>query len=102
MMDNGYSELALLLVLSALAGLAALRLRQPLLIAYICVGILVGPAVFGLIEGAEALGLFAQIGLTVLLFLVGLRLDVHHVKHIGPVALAAGGGQLAFTIAFGF
>ena len=102
MIDSGYSELALLLVLSAVAGLIAVRLRQPLLIAYILVGILVGPAVLGLVTPSDQLQLFAQIGLTVLLFLVGLRLDLHHVRHIGPVALATGIGQLAFTAVLGF
>jgi Kef-type K+ transport system membrane component KefB len=38
----------------------------------------------------------------VLLFLVGLKLDLHHVRHIGPVAMATGLGQLAFTIVLGF
>jgi len=36
----------------------------------------------------------------VLLFLVGLKLDLQQVRHIGPVALATGLGQLAFTIPF--
>lgn len=102
MIDGSYSELALLLMLSALAGLLAIRLRQPLLIAYILVGIAVGPSVLGLVPHASYLQLFAQIGLTVLLFLVGLKLDLHHVRHIGPVAIATGIGQLAFTIAFSF
>lgn len=37
-----------------------------------------------------------------LLFLMGLKLDLQHVRHIGPVALATGLGQLGFTILFGF
>ena len=37
-----------------------------------------------------------------LLFVVGLKLDLHHIRHIGPVALATGLGQLGFTIVFGF
>lgn len=40
--------------------------------------------------------------MTVLLFLVGLKLDLAHVRHIGPVAIATGLGQLGFTILFGF
>jgi Kef-type K+ transport system membrane component KefB len=44
----------------------------------------------------------AQVGVTILLFVVGLRLDLRHVRRIGPVALATGLGQLAFTIFFGF
>ena len=37
-----------------------------------------------------------------LLFVVGLKLDLQHIRHIGPVALATGLGQLAFTIVIGF
>jgi len=42
------------------------------------------------------------VGVAVLLFAVGLKLDLHHVRHIGPVALATGLGQLTFTIVIGF
>jgi predicted Kef-type K+ transport protein len=72
------------------------------IIAYIVVGIIVGPAVFGLVSAHDQIDLLAQVGIAVLLFLVGLKLDLHHVRHIGPVALATGLGQLAFTIAGGF
>jgi Kef-type K+ transport system membrane component KefB len=44
----------------------------------------------------------SRFGVAVLLFVVGLRLDLQHVRHIGPVALATGLGQLGFTIAFGY
>jgi Kef-type K+ transport system membrane component KefB len=97
-----FAEMALLLGITAIAGAIAVRLRQPVLIAYIAVGILVGPAGFSLVQAHGQIDLLAQIGIAVLLFLVGLKLDLHHVRHIGPVALATGLGQLAFTILFGF
>ena len=102
MTDGGYGELALLLVISAGVGVLAVRLRQPLLVAYILAGVLAGPAVFGWVDASDQIDLLAQIGLTVLLFLVGLKLDLHHVRHIGPVAVATGLGQLGFTILIGF
>ncbi|MBW8369516.1 MAG: cation:proton antiporter [Thiobacillus sp.] len=101
-MDSIYHEFALLLMVSALVGAVAVRLRQPLLVAYIIVGIVVGPAVFGWVGAHDQIDLLAQIGITVLLFVVGLKLDLHHIRHIGPVALATGLGQLTFTILFGF
>ena len=101
-MQEHFSELALLLIIAAAGGAVALRLRQPVLIAYIVVGILVGPAGFGLVSAHDQIDLLAQMGIAVLLFLVGLKLDLAHVRHIGPVALATGLGQLAFTIAVGF
>jgi Kef-type K+ transport system membrane component KefB len=103
MVDHGpFGEFALLLLACAVVGALATRLRQPVLIAYIAVGIAAGPAVFGWVQAQDQIDLLAQIGVTVLLFVVGLRLDLQHVRHIGPVAVATGLGQLAFTIAFGF
>jgi Kef-type K+ transport system membrane component KefB len=101
-MESIYHEFALLLMVSALVGAIAVRLRQPLLVAYIVVGIVVGPAVFGWVKAHDQIDLLAQIGITVLLFVVGLKLDLRHIRHIGPVALATGLGQLTFTILFGF
>jgi Kef-type K+ transport system membrane component KefB len=101
-MHGAFSEFALLLLICALAGAVFVRLRQPVLIAYIVVGIAVGPAVFGLVTAHDQVDLLAQVGVAVLLFAVGLKLDLHHIRHIGPVALATGLGQLAFTIVIGF
>jgi Kef-type K+ transport system membrane component KefB len=97
-----FQEVAILLALSALVGGIAVKLRQPLIIAYILVGILAGPAVLGLSSENEPLQLLAEIGITVLLFVVGLKLDMRLVRTLGPVALATGLGQLSFTIVFGF
>jgi Kef-type K+ transport system membrane component KefB len=101
-MHGPFAEFALLLLICALAGAVFVRLRQPVLIAYIVVGIAVGPAGFGLVTAHDQIDLLAQVGVAVLLFAVGLKLDLHHIRHIGPVALATGLGQLAFTIVIGF
>ncbi len=101
-MPGPFAELALLLLIAAVVGAVAVRLRQPVLIAYIVVGIAVGPAGLELVKAHDEIDLLAQIGVAVLLFLVGLKLDIPHVRHIGPVALATGLGQLAFTIAIGY
>ena len=101
-MSNVYYEFTALLLISALVGAIAVRLRQPLIVAFIFVGILVGPAALGLVRSHDEIALLAQIGVTVLLFVVGLKLDLHLIRHIGPVALATGLGQLGFTIFFCF
>jgi Kef-type K+ transport system membrane component KefB len=97
-----FTEFSLLLIISAFAGMIAIWLKQPVLIAYIVVGIVVGPAVLGLVGAHDQIDLLAQVGVAVLLFVVGLKLDLQHIRHIGPVALATGLGQLTFTIIFGF
>lgn len=101
-MENAYYEFAALLAISAGLGAVAVRLRQPLLLAYIVVGIVVGPALLGWTTTHEPVELLAELGVTILLFVVGLKLDMRLVRHLGPVALATGLGQLAFTIVFGF
>ncbi|NBC46702.1 MAG: sodium:proton exchanger [Gammaproteobacteria bacterium] len=97
-----FAELAMLLVIAAAAGAIAVQLRQPVLIAYIVVGIAVGPAGFELVKSHDQVSVLAQIGVAVLLFVVGLKLDLTRVRDIGKVALATGLGQLLFTIVFGF
>lgn len=97
-----YQEIALLLITTAMLGLLALRLRQPLIVGYLVIGIAVGPSLLNWTGAHEPLQLFAEIGVTVLLFAVGLKLDLHLIRQLGPVALATGLGQLFFTIVFGF
>lgn len=101
-MTSAFAEIALLLLLAALAGAIAVRLRQPVLIAYIVLGITVGPAGLALVEASEEIHLLSQVGVAVLLFVVGLKLDLQHIRNIGAVAVATGLGQLLFTIVFGF
>lgn len=101
-MHQVFSEFSILLIISAFAGMVGLWLKQPVIIAYIVVGIIVGPAGLGIVSAHDQIDLLAQVGIAVLLFLVGLKLDLQHIRHIGPVALATGLGQLTFTIIFGF
>ncbi|MDP2432060.1 MAG: cation:proton antiporter [Pseudomonadota bacterium] len=101
-MTAAFQEIALLLAAAAGIGALGLWLRQPLILAYIVVGILAGPMVLGWVTMRDPLDLLAQIGVAVLLFTVGLKLDLHLVRRLGAVALATGLGQLAFTILFGY
>jgi Kef-type K+ transport system membrane component KefB len=99
---NVFYQVAALLMLAAVGGFAGLMLRQPLIVSFIAVGILAGPSVLG-IAGPEAhIDLLAELGIAVLLFLVGLKLDLKLVRTLGPVALVTGLGQVLFTSLFGF
>ena len=100
-MDPTYQEVTLLLFATTLLGLVGVRLRQPLIIVYIIVGIVAGPSVLDWIRAHEPMELLAEIGVTILLFVVGLKLDIKLVRQLGPVALATGAGQLVFTIVGG-
>ena len=102
MIHDDFTTLAVIVGVAAAAGIVANRLRQPLIVAFIAVGILAGPSGFGWVEGGDDLELFARLGIALLLFLVGLKLDVHLVRTTGPVALATGIGQVAFTAGIGY
>lgn len=97
-----FIEVAGLLALAAAVGAVALMLRQPLIVAFIAAGIIAGPDVLGIAQSGEHIGLLAEIGVALLLFLVGLKLDVNLVRTLGAVALATGLGQVAFTAGIGF
>ncbi|MEX0876131.1 MAG: cation:proton antiporter, partial [Phycisphaerales bacterium] len=97
-----FAEVAGVLAVAAVLAAIGLKLRQPLIISFLFAGILVGPSALGLIEDAHEFELFASIGISLLLFVVGLRLDVGMIRTVGPVALATGLGQVAFTSLIGF
>jgi Kef-type K+ transport system membrane component KefB len=97
-----FTELAAVLALAALMGIVSLLLRQPLIVAFIATGLVAGPDLLGLLDTADPIFVLAEIGIAVLLFLVGLKLDLHIVKSLGPVAVATGLGQVAFTSIIGF
>jgi Kef-type K+ transport system membrane component KefB len=97
-----FYEVAALLVLGAAGGMVALLLRQPIIVGLIAAGILAGPSAFGIAQAEEHIALLSELGIAVLLFLVGLKLDIGLVRSLGPVAVATGAGQVTFTAAIGF
>lgn len=97
-----FAEIAALLGLAALVGLVGFALRQPLVVSFIVVGVLAGPAGIGLVRATDEVEVFAELGVALLLFLVGLKLDLGLVRALGTVALATGLGQVLFTALFGF
>lgn len=97
-----FHEIAALLLLTAIIGALATGLRQPLIVAFIAVGILSGPAGFNWVHSADQVDLLAKIGITLLLFMVGLKLDLHLIRSMGRVALATGLGQVLFTSIIGY
>lgn len=92
-----FYEIAALLAIATTIGALALWLRQPLIMAFIAVGIIVGPAGFNLVAANEQVELFAELGIALLLFVVGLKLDPHEIRSVGPVAIVTGVGQIALT-----
>ncbi|MCF6506306.1 sodium:proton exchanger [Blastococcus sp. MG754426] len=102
MFEHEFHVIAALLALAAVIAAAAVKLRQPLIISFIAVGIAVGPVGLGWVEENDQVALLAELGIALLLFLVGLKLDPHLIRTTGPVAVATGLGQVLFTSVVGF
>jgi len=96
-----YELTALLMIVSAI-GLVGLYLRQPMIVSFIAAGVLVGPSGLDIVRSQAHIELLAQLGIAVLLFLVGLKLDLKLIRTMGVVSLATGLGQVAFTSIIGY
>lgn len=102
MVENVFLQIGLILGLAAIGGVLAQLLRQPLIVAFIVMGILLGPSGIGMVTHSSEIELFARLGIALLLFVVGLKLDLHIIRTVGPVALASGLGQVLFTSIIGY
>ncbi|CAN5600131.1 cation:proton antiporter [soil metagenome] len=100
--ETVFQQVAVLLIVAALVGAVLRRLHQPLIIGFIAVGVLAGPSFLGIVQGGEEIELLAHLGIAILLFIVGLKLDVRLITTLGPVAIVAGIGQMAVTAGAGF
>lgn len=97
-----FSEIAVLLVLAAVIGFLGIILRQPLIVSFIAVGLIAGPSALNVVRSDDQIGLLSELGIAVLLFLVGIKLDVKLIRSLGTVSLLTGLGQVAFTSIFGY
>lgn len=93
-------EFGVILAVAAILGILARFFKQPLILAYLLTGILIGPIAFGLIEDSHIIKSFAEIGIVFLLFLVGIELNPKRLVEIGNTALVAGFCQIIISGVF--
>lgn len=96
-MQSFFLEITLIIVLTTVLAGIFMRLRQPLLIAYIIAGIIAGPAMLNLLQSQDLLSTLSQIGIAFLLFIVGLSLNPRNVKDIGKDVVLIGIAQVVLT-----
>jgi len=95
MADNIFLQFTVLLGVVVFISLIMRLLRQPLIVAYLLAGTIIGP-IF-LIAGEPIYESFAKFGIILLLFIVGLSVNVNFFKRVGKAAILAGLGQFFFT-----
>jgi len=110
------TDLAIIMILAAIVTLAFFKIRQPLIIGYLFAGMLIGPlsplwtsilpqngssgpaAGIGILSDISALNLFADIGVILLLFVIGIEFPFAKIRSIGRVAMGAGTLGLFVTL----
>lgn len=95
-----FSEISLLLVIAGGFGVIARFLKQPLLIGFLFAGLLLN--YLGFIKDHTLLDNMGKIGVTLLLFLVGMDMNIREIPSIGKTALTAGLAQIIITSFLGF
>ena len=95
-----FAQIAALLVVAGIFGIAAKLLKQPLLVGYLFAGVVLG--IFGIVSDLEVFSVMGKIGVTLLLFLLGLEMNLSELPSIGKVAAVTGLGQILFTSTIGF
>ncbi len=100
-MSHIFLEITIVLVLATALGMVAKFLRQPTILGYIAAGLIMGPLGIMRLDNIEVIDAMAQIGITLLLFLVGMELRLRELRSVGKPALLTGLGQIVFTAAIG-
>jgi Kef-type K+ transport system membrane component KefB len=86
---------------AALLALVGWRLRQPLILAYLVTGVVIGPHGLNLVHDQASITTVAEIGLILLLFIIGLEIDLKKLASAGPAVLLTGALQVPICIALG-
>jgi CPA2 family monovalent cation:H+ antiporter-2 len=91
-------DFAIIMVVASVMALVSYRLKQPMVIGYIVAGMIIGPYTppFSFILHPEVLNLLSEIGIVLLLFVVGLEYPIAKLRSVGRKALV-----IAFSEAFG-
>jgi len=100
--ETVFSGLSLIIVIGAAVALIMRLIGQPLIIGYILTGIIVGPAALHLIKSPDTLALFSDLGIALLLFIIGLGLNPQMVREVGKTAAYVGVVQVSFITALGW
>lgn len=101
-MNQMFLELTGILIAAGVIAYILHFLKQPSIIAYIITGLLIGPFSLYHLQHGEILHSLSEIGITLLLFMVGLDLDISQLKKIGKAAVIAGICQIIITCGLGF
>ena len=113
--DAFVTDLAIIMILAGVVTLAFFKIKQPLIIGYLFAGMLIGPlsplwtsffavdaeqvtGAIGILSDISALNVFAEIGVILLLFVIGIEFPFAKIRSIGKIAIGVGSiGSVSYT-----
>ncbi len=93
--------IAILLAAALVGGMIAHRLRQPIILGYLVIGVAVGPHALGLVGDLELVETVATIGVALLMFTLGLEISIAQLRQVGRIGIWGGISQITATLALG-
>ncbi len=90
--------LALVMGVALLCGLGMRRLGQPPIVGYIIAGVALGPSALGLVGDRQGIAFFADLGVLLLLFLIGMEMSLYAFREVWRVSLGAAALQIGFAV----
>lgn len=100
--ESIFSELSLVIVVTAVVSIIMKLIKQPLILGYILAGLLAGPSLLNLIHSTEVFEAFSSIGIALLLFIIGLGMNVNELKKMGKPALIIAAASFFTITTLGF
>jgi Kef-type K+ transport system membrane component KefB len=94
-------NLGFIVITAAVCAFCGKLVKMPSIVAYIIAGMALGPGL-GVVQLDDSLALISELGIALLLFLVGLELSLQKIKDLGRVAFILGGLQVLLTATGGF
>jgi len=96
-----FVTIAIMLAAALVGGMVAHRLRQPIILGYLIIGVAVGPYALGLVGDLELIEAAATIGVALLMFTLGLEISINQLREVGRIGIWGGIVQIAATIVLG-
>jgi len=91
------TEIAIVVTVALGCGLILSRLRQPAIVGYILAGVVLGPSVLGFVTDRDQINFLAELGVLLLLFAIGMELDIRDFKPVIRFAFIGTGMQIAIA-----
>jgi len=95
---HALTHLATILAAAFIGGAVFRKLKQPVLVGYIIVGLLLSPSVLGVVQGREEVSLLAELGILLLLFIVGMEMDLKAFKSVSKISIITCGAQIGIGL----